>query len=82
MDIGRDDRKDDDTLKQINSRPYVWLFGSLPSDVSQFRVGDRLSLHRQEREVAASPSSRIGGFLSSPFQINQWLRLKGLHYGG
>ena len=33
-------------------------------------------------ERLINPSSRIGGFLSSPFQINQWLRLKGLHYGG
>src|SRR5260370_35888889 len=29
-----------------------------------------------------NPSSRIGGFLSSPLIINQWLRSKGLYYRG
>jgi hypothetical protein len=32
--------------------------------------------------TAPNPSSRIRGFLSSLLIINQWLRLKGLHYSG
>ena len=41
-----------------------------------------INAKRNGKTIAANPSSRIRGFLSSPFQINQWLRLKGLHYGG
>jgi hypothetical protein len=37
---------------------------------------------KSDPDALTNPSSRIRGFLSSPFQTNQWLRLKGLHYGG
>ena len=39
-------------------------------------------INRMAERSLVSPSSRIGGFLSSPLIINQWLRSKGLHYSG
>jgi ABC-type glutathione transport system ATPase component len=81
-------------MQMIFQDPY----GSLdPRRPAGAQIADGLLIHgladrRQARErvrdllqsvgLDASPSSRIRGFLSSPFQINQWLRLKGLHYGG
>jgi hypothetical protein len=76
-------------VSPLASASLRWLVRGAPAadrleefclGVRQFLAVDRL--HDRFPVVPASPSSRIRGFLSNRFQINQWLGLKGLHYGG
>jgi MOSC domain-containing protein YiiM len=53
-------------------------------DLERLPLGTLLSLGASAviELTGLSPSSRIGGFWRYPLIINQWLRSKGLHYGG